>query len=433
MSSIHHRLLLWQTLALLVAAVAVSLVTYLLAWDGYNQLRDYTLEQIAQTVALHTQDEDPPRSAPGVNRQYVSQIWAADGRLLYASREGVVLPMQTPGSHVVEWQGEDWHTFTVRREGRTVMAANTETRRTEMFERISRWLLLPLVLLIGILGAMLWIIIGKALAPLTDVSHELAQRDAADLAPMPAGNYPVEIAPMVEALDALLAALANSMSSQRRFIADAAHELRTPLTAIKLQAQVALASTEDADRVAALKMLRTSVDRATHLVEQLLRLARLDPETRDKRVSAPVALDTLAKQVVSELSGIAEARGIDLGVGACEPATIDGDADGLRAMLANLADHALRYGKPGGRVDVEVRHEGAGVEITVIDDGPGIPAEHREAVFERFFRLTGAKVPGSGLGLAIVREVVAQHDGKIALDEAPGGGLQVRIGFPRRK
>lgn len=432
MSSIRNRLLLWQTLALLVAAAVVSLVTYLLAWDGFNQLRDYTLEQIALTVAVHTADEDPPRTAAGTRHQ-VSQIWTADGRLIYASREGQVLPRQPPGNHEFTWQGEEWHSFTVERDGRTIMAANTEARRMEMFARISRWLLIPLALLIAILGALFWIIIGISLRPLAEIRRELALRDAADLAPLPATRYPAEIAPMVQTLDQLLGALSHAMSARRRFIADAAHELRTPLTAIKLQTQVALASQGDADRLAALEMLRASVDRATHLVEQLLRLARLEPEAGSPRTRTTVALDQLAREVVGELSGIAEARGIDLGVGECVPATIVGDPDGLRAMLSNLVDNALRYGKPGGRVDVEVGNTEAATVLSVTDDGPGIPANQREAVFGRFVRLEGAKVPGSGLGLSIVREVAGQHGASVALSDPPGGGLRVQVEFLRCK
>jgi len=173
------------------------------------------------------------------------------------------------------------------------------------------------------------------------------------------------------------------------------------------------------------------VDRAAHLVDQLLSMARLEPAAR-QAVFAPLALDALAKQVVADFSTLAEARDIDLGVGECQPLTLNGQAESLRMMLGNLVDNALRYTPGGGRVDVELRGEGVMARLSVSDNGPGIAAAERERVFERFQRLAGADIPGSGLGLAIVRQVVGLHGGQITLDDAPGGGLKVAVTLPLR-
>jgi two-component system OmpR family sensor kinase len=240
---------------------------------------------------------------------------------------------------------------------------------------------------------------------------------------------PDEVAPLVDTLNALLSRLDTALTAQRRFVADAAHELRTPLTAIKLQAQIAQRSPDAKERQQALAELEAGVERAGHLVSQLLQMARLEPEGARGEATA-VRLDELMKSVVGAFSAQAEARHIDLGITEASPVELIGRPDNLRVMLNNLVDNALRYTPPGGRVDLALALAGDRAILTVSDNGPGIPAEDRGPVFERFHRLAGGDIPGSGLGLAIVREVVHQHHAGIALDETPGGGLTVRIDFP---
>jgi signal transduction histidine kinase len=207
--------------------------------------------------------------------------------------------------------------------------------------------------------------------------------------------------------------------------------MRTPLTAVKLQAQIARRAATTEERDAALAQLAEGVDRAAHLVDQLLGMARLEPEAR-QAAFAPVAMDELVKRSVADFSAQAEARDIDLGVGACAPLKLTGQAESLRMMLNNLIDNALRYSPRGGRVDVELRESPGLAILTVRDNGPGIPAGERSRVFERFQRLAGADIPGSGLGLAIVKQVVTMHAGEVRLADAPGGGLLVEVDLPLR-
>jgi two-component system OmpR family sensor kinase len=261
------------------------------------------------------------------------------------------------------------------------------------------------------------------------VRRELGQRDAGKLSLLETKALPDEVAPLVETLNNLLVRLDAALASQRRFVADAAHELRTPLTAVRLQAQIARLTTDHAEQDIAYERLIAGLDRASHLVDQLLQMARLEPDTRQVGFST-VRIDLLAKQVVGELSAQAEAKDIDLGVGPCLPAEISGNGESLRVMLSNLVDNALRYTPSGGRVDVEVKVDPGHALVTVDDTGPGIPEAERERVFDRFHRLAGAEIPGSGLGLAIVQQVVRLHSGEVTLADAPGGGLRVRIALP---
>ena len=429
MNSIRSRLLVWQITALFLTGILASVIAYLLAWDAFNSLRDNGLEQIAYSVVRHGIEYDNDEDVRNDHGQFVSQIWGADGTLLYSSLDDVGPPRQKPGLHVIVWERAEWRVFSLIEGGLTIQVATTSANRARRFAAIAPWLLLPLVVLVVVLGLLIRAAVTRALAPLELVRNEIGQRGVQSLHALDSRHLPDEVAPLVDTLNDLLVRLDQALVSQRRFIADAAHELRTPLTAVKLQAQIARRTNCEEERDAALTQLSSGVDRAAHLVDQLLGMARLEPASR-QAVFAPLALDALAKQVVADFSTLAEARDIDLGVGECQPLTLVGQTDSLRMMLGNLIDNAVRYTPSGGRVDVELRQQAGMAQLSVSDSGPGIPEAERERVFERFQRLAGADIPGSGLGLAIVRQVVDLHGGTILLADAAGSGLRVDINLP---
>lgn len=429
MNSIRGRLLLWQISALLLTGLLVSVITYVLAWDAFNRIRDYGLEQIAYSVVRHGVQYDDDEDVRNDRGQFVSQIWGADGGLLFSSLDDVGPPPQPLGMHVTNWKGMEWRVFSLKEGGLTIQVATTSASRVRRFASIAPWLLIPLVVLVVVLGLLIHAAVTRALAPLEQVRGEIGLRGVQSLHALDCRSLPDEVAPLVETLNDLLVRLDQALVSQRRFIADAAHELRTPLTVVKLQAQIARRADNEAEREAALTQLASGVDRAAHLVDQLLGMARLEPAARQD-VFAPLALDALVKGVVADFSSLAEARDIDLGVGECAAITLTGQAESLRMMLGNLIDNAVRYTPSGGRVDVELSEQAGMARLSVSDTGPGIPAAERERVFERFQRLAGADIPGSGLGLSIVKQVVELHGGKIALDTPPGGGLRVVITLP---
>lgn len=426
MTSIRLRLLIWQTGAFVLATLLISLITYQLAWDGFNRIRDFTLEQIAYSILQHGVE---PIGSPN-DVHFVSQIWNADGSLKFNSRPDLQLPQQVPGQHRFDWHGEEWHIYTLKSEEATVQVANSATNRLSMFAEISPWLLLPLALLVFILGGLLSLAVHEAFRPLRTIREGIAAQNIEALRPLPPEEFPQEITPLVNTLNNLLTRLDSVLSDQRRFVADAAHELRTPLTAINLQTQIALASSDADDRLAALKTLQISVGRATRLVEQLLQLARCSPEAVQSHPWDTFRLDELARQSVVDFADIATARNIDLGLLPSDPVWIHASRADMRIALNNLLDNALRYGKPGGLVDVMVTHQSDKALLQVTDNGPGIPTAERLAVFNRFHRLATADIPGSGLGLAIVKAIISQHQGTIELQTSPGGGLTVSITLP---
>ena len=242
-------------------------------------------------------------------------------------------------------------------------------------------------------------------------------------------GVPEEVSPLVGALNDLFVRLEQAFNSERRFTADAAHELRTPLAALKIQAQVALRAGNETERQVALENVLRGVDRATRLLEQLLTLARVDPETAAASY-APVDLHDLAASAIKDVAQMAHAKHIELSLEAAPTCLVSGDAAQLALLLRNLLDNAIRYTPEAGRVSVAIQ-QGLGVELQIRDSGPGIPAAERERVLQRFYRIPGSGMEGSGLGLSIVQRIVELHGARLALaDNAPGPGLLVKVIWP---
>ena len=289
----------------------------------------------------------------------------------------------------------------------------------------------PFALLLPVLLIVIWLAVGQALQPLQRLTAQVQARRTEVLEPLPPTPLPEEVQPLVAALNDLLGRLKASLERERAFMADAAHELRTPLTALHLQMGMLARASDESERSAAMETLSAGVQRAIHLVEQLLALARQQPRADTPRVAVPLA--ELARSCVAELVPLADARRIDLGLANATEVSVRGDPEGLRTLLRNLVDNAVRYTGAGGRVDVSVESFGAGARLSVSDNGPGIAPADRERVFDRFYRPAGTATSGSGLGLAIVRTIAAAHGASVALaDGADGQGLKVTVSFPAR-
>ncbi len=269
--------------------------------------------------------------------------------------------------------------------------------------------------------------------PLRRVTGALEQRRPEALDPLPDARLPLEVQPLVRALNGLLARLSDALDTQKAFVADAAHELRSPLAAVQIQAQLVARAHDDAGRRDALADLQDGISRATRLVEQLLALARAEPDGRT--ADAAVDLTALLADCVRHYVLVAQSRSVDLGIEANEPATIRGDPDALRVMFNNLIDNAIKYTPAGGRIDVGLWMRDGRPLVEIADSGMGIPEEEREKVFDRFYRVgrgthrTRTDVGGTGLGLAIVRRIADQHRAKLSLETSRSGGLKVSIRF----
>ena len=263
MNSIRQRLLLWQIGALIVTGVLVSVLTYLLAWNGFNRIRDYGLEQIAYSVVRHGVKPalvrplmtPAPESAPLAQStatdaendgeatedlgQFVSQIWDDAGQLVYSSLDNVGPPLQPRGFHVVSWEDEDWRVYTVADRRQVVQVAVTSANRAQGFADLVPWLLVPLGLLVLLLSLLIHAAVTQALLPLDQLGREIGRREVNDLHAVAADELPDELQPLASALNQLLERVDQLLSGQRQLIAEVAHELNTPLAAVKLQAQLA--------------------------------------------------------------------------------------------------------------------------------------------------------------------------------------------------
>jgi two-component system, OmpR family, sensor histidine kinase TctE len=254
-------------------------------------------------------------------------------------------------------------------------------------------------------------------------------KDRDDLAPLPDQTVQSELRPLVSALNTYMGRVAGQMAAQRRFVANAAHQLRTPLALLGTQVAYARRTSDPAERDEALAAMEKSTHRLARLASQLLTLSRAEPGSRRPREET-VDLSVSARLVLEGLADVAVERGIDLGLDADAPALTRGDGAMLREAIVNLVDNALRYTPSGGSVTVTVRQAGRIAELVVEDTGPGIPAEERGMVLERFYRLPGTGGDGSGIGLSIVREVVDGTGGSLTLSDGAAGGLKVEMRLP---
>lgn len=283
--------------------------------------------------------------------------------------------------------------------------------------------------LVAIAGLFVLLGLRRGLAPLMRLRDTVRSPDRSDLDPVEVPGAQSEIRPLIDALNAYMERVRAQMAAQRRFIANAAHQLRTPLALMSTQASYVLRESAADRREEALVALQAGSGRLARLAEQLLTLSRAEPGSRRPRADR-IDLTEAAREVLETHAPKAVERNIDLGLEEAGPVPVIGEGTMLREMIVNLVDNALRYTPAGGTVTVQLAAIGREGVLTVTDTGPGIPAEEREQVFERFYRIAGAAEEGSGLGLAIVREVVENAGGSVALGGAAGSGLRVEVRLP---
>ncbi|RLJ67669.1 ATP-binding protein [Sulfurisoma sediminicola] len=435
MSSIRRQLIVALLAAVALTLLLATIGTYRVARQEVDALFDYHLRQLALSLRdqAFSSAHNPLDSSDLDNDfDFVIQVWTRDGTRLYFSHPHASLPDRAQlGFATIATAEGRWRIFAVALRDQIVQVSQPLAARERLAAAAAARTLLPSLVLLPLLAAILWWLVGRSLAPLDRIALSVRRRSPAALDPLSTARVPEETRPLVDALNDLLVRLKSALEAQRAFVADAAHELRTPLTALQLQAQLAERAATPAEREAALTELRHGLQRATHVVQQLLTLARQDPDAAPDRPPGPVRLAELAAQVAADHATLAEHRGIDLGVGEADAMiAVSGDFSALRTLVANLVDNAVRYTPSGGRVDLAVGSDGGAPWLEVADSGPGIPAEDRERVFDRFFRRQDTSEPGSGLGLAIVQTIAARHGARIVLGEAALGGLAARVVFP---
>lgn len=361
------------------------------------------------------------------------QIWTLDMQNPSQSDslpQAPLLPFGTEGFGWSEVNGARWRAYAKWNDAHTlqIQVAQEPSRKAEL-DRLTLWQIAGgAALLLALASALIWVIVDSTLAPLQRTAVSVSERSEQDLRDVDIANAPREVLPLVDALNRLLQRIRTALQAERRFTADAAHELRTPLAAIRANAQVLLAARDPAEREETARDLLASVDRGTHLIEQLLELARADRSLQQDRLRE-VELADVAREQLDAHRAEADRCGIDLR-GELASGMVRGDPGLLSVMVRNLVDNALRYTPRGGHVTIAVRQGTGGPTLVVDDDGPGIPLQDRERVFERFSRLPGRRATGSGLGLSIVRRVADLHRASVLVSEGPGErGTSVTVRF----
>lgn len=366
-------------------------------------------------------------------KRLMFQIWDARGTLLLSSRTSSPFAKTDAGYSTLVVGGHELRVYSSWNAAQSlnVQVAESAASRAKVAARSVRSVLTPIVVMLIPLLALLAAVIEIAIRPIQRLSREIDQRSPDDLTAVSANNLPREIRSPVAALNRLFARLSATLERERRFTADAAHELRTPLTAIKVQAQVAAREADDALRQHALDGVAKGVDRVAHLVDQLLTLARLDPD--DGVPFVDVALRDVAGGVMQRLAPEAHAKSIELSLEGSEDHVM-GSAALIEILVRNLLDNAIRYTPKGGGVECRIDRRDRVICLTVVDSGHGLPQEQLQRLGERFSRLSRPSGEGSGLGLSIVKRIVELHGAQIAFEgRSDGPGLSVRIEFPDKQ
>jgi two-component system OmpR family sensor kinase len=419
--SLRRRLMLFLLGAISLAALLQGFSAYRTALQEADEIFDYQMQQMALSmtggiVGSHSM----PREL-----ELIIQGWTAEGLQLF--RSTVPLPQRAVlGFANVEANGKQYRVLSVQSEGQVLQVAQELAVRQRLAGRLALRTVMPIAIMLPVLMLVVGWVVSRSLAPVERVRKQLAGRAVDDLSPVLDAGLPIEVQPMVSELNSLLGRVQQSVQAQQHFVADAAHELRSPLTALKLQVQALQRAGDEAGRALAQQRLAAGIERATHLVEQLLLLARQEATAAEPQ---PVALEPLLRQVMGEQAAAAQARQIDLGLLRADALSTRGHADALAVLLRNLLDNAIKYTPTGGKVDVMLLDEGRQARLRVEDSGRGIPADERERVFDRFYRSAEAhSATGSGLGLAIVKAIADRHGARLLLEKSEAlGGLRVDL------
>ena len=313
-----------------------------------------------------------------------------------------------------------------------VQVAETRNKRSDLASRVVTGVLLPQFAIIPLAVVLVWVGLTRGIAPLNRLQSLIRRRRPTDLSPIVPASVPEEVRPLIIAFNDMMARLEENLQAQQRFIADAAHQMRTPLTGLRMQTELALLESDPEQLRNSLTQIADSTERAGHLINQLLSLARAEASFEKLYAVEPVDVEAMVRKVGQELFPRALAKGIDLGVeGSGQGMQVEGNPVLLREMVKNLMDNAIKYTPRGGSVTARTRHAGAPI-FEVEDTGEGIPEADRERVFERFYRVLGSGADGSGLGLPIVREIAELHRATVSLSPNPEGqGTVAQVVFPR--
>jgi two-component system sensor histidine kinase TctE len=460
--SLFGEILDWMLTPLLLLWPLSLALTWLVAQNIANKPFDRALEFNLQALSQFVVS-DGSKIQFILNRQARELLRADDTDLMYyqvRNARGELVSGEpdfpTPGedetpaagqvrlrSDVV--RGDDvrvaytWIEHGSKRELVLMQVAETLGKRSTLATEIIKGVMVPQFVILPLAVLLVWLALVRGIRPLNELERRIRARKPDDLSPIEVSFVPQEVAPLVASINDLLTRLKTSLTTQRRFLADAAHQLKTPLAGLRMQADLALRETDPAGVRSSLQQISRASVRATHTVNQLLALARAETTGRTLPTT-PVDLARLVMGVVQDSVPRAFDKQIDLGYEGPETVpeecVIQGNPTLLQELVRNLVDNALNYTPAGGVVTAHVlvdRFSGVLV-VQVEDNGPGVPENEREFVVQPFYRALGTNVEGSGLGLAIVHEIAQQHGATLRMEDSfpsrsTDKGLRVSVQF----
>lgn len=431
------RRLLWLLFgAIVLVACAEFLVSYRSALSEADEIFDYHMQQIAIALrpglSISPPDHLRDRRKNEADGDFLIQIWTADGVQILEPDDRLALPqLAVVGFSNIKARGTTFRVFSVQTASQIIQIAQDMAVRRRIAEKLALRTAAPIALMAPILMLLVSWVVNRSFQPLARVRRQVSERQVSDLSPVNDAGLPEEIKPLVGELNHLLERVKEAFEAQQHFVSDAAHELRSPLAALKLQVQGLRRAVDNETRETAVERLSSGIDRATHLVTQLLILARQEASTGTGEKPEFVSLSEICRLALEDMLGAARERSIDMGIGHADEIGIEGYPESLRILVRNLLDNAIKYSPEGGRIDLEIRAVNGAAELMVDDSGPGIDVEHRERVFDRFYRINDTQKTGSGLGLAIAKSVADRHHADLNLAHSTRlGGLRVIVRFP---
>jgi len=449
--SLRKALLLWLLLPASLALIAFLPLAYHLVYRSATEALDQALADTSMALVPHLDLVNgeprfvfPPAAEQVLRADRVDAIYY----LILGPHERFVagdagLPHTPPdereiaGDRVIfnsHFRGDRVRVMAIHRlvsgEPFVFITAETTRKRDQIKIDLAFALTLPLLFFACATGFTIWFGVRHSLLPVEGIRRALHGMEHRALRPLDALAAPLEIRPLVTEFNQVLDRLEQAAAAQQRFVANAAHQLRTPLAGIRTQLELLQREADADERETRIRQSIGAIERLGHLINQMLVLIAAEPGGRHDSLAGTVDLPELIRERSPEWIRLAEARHLDLGF-ELQPAHLTGDRLLLGEMIANLVVNALNYTPAQGEITLRCRTQGSQSIIEVEDNGPGIPPEARQRVFERFFRLPAASRPGSGLGLAIVREIAHGAGGEVEILDPPGGrGTLLRVSLP---
>jgi two-component system sensor histidine kinase QseC len=426
---------------LIVALLStVALGNFVAAVYGYRssmiEAQELLDTQLADTATLlQTVGDTSVGTVEQPSARLAFQVWTADGRPVQRSANSGQTPITAfeDGYRDQNFEGHRWRVlsrFDATRQ-RWYLVAERIDIRTRLADNVISHAVLPMVGILPLIAVIVWLVVGNGLKLIKQLASELRNKRADDLSRLQTSNPPVELAPVVNAINELLDRLNDSVVRERRFSADAAHELRTPLSAIKVHLHNL--QQELPEQAQSLQVLDRDLARLSHLIEQIMLLYRMTPEHYQGNMQ-PVDLHSLSQRVIADLYVNIDSKQQSISLEG-SPQTITGDAASLEILLSNLILNASKYSPERASIRVHVDRNDFGVWLAVEDTGPGIPLTDIKRIFDRFYRVGGDRhdsaVDGCGLGLAIVKHIADLHHASLhAENNQYGPGMLVGVTFP---